>query len=771
MKTMEPITYKRVSKPKKQNEYRLNAETVAAAVIGLLIARGNILGCMAPLGMAWCAAVSVLPQSFAVMLGCAIGICLMDMGIVKLKYIAAIGIFGLLKKYYKPEKWESKEYSIGMMCAVSIVCTLATAAFTGFLYYDIAIGIFECAAIWASGIIFSGSEKVIRRKGQVVSDEESIAVAIMAGAAVAGLQGISIFGIRPANILSMYIILFTAYKGGIGISGAVGAALGIITAMSQGDAAALTGVYAFVGLTAGIMNMFGKTGVLIAAICANAVFSAYYSSSALILINVFEIVAAGIGFYFSSDGMLGYIEKYSIKTAVYTPEKGQLLYERMKTASAFAMLKRALSGMAKAFESKTGEDCDKIAVICDAAAMRVCDKCSLGKYCWSKNFNNTATLFSSIALQLQNDREDRIADVVAGRCVRGEALANAVKELHNNYRREKIIENRAEEYVNGAAKQWNKLAGRIDAIGKNIYCDNEGDEFFSENISRALSLIGAQSPVTDVRKNELGLYNVTIKTKNPITFDITVPVENILDRRMTVKSEISADGGSVTVLEEETYFDYDIAVVTMDKIGTDVSGDCGEYFVNDGGVLSCVISDGMGSGGKAAEESKEIIDIFKNLSEGGFSLAESLQIINTGMINKSRGERCATFDCVNINLYNGKAEYIKAGGVATVVKSGDETSLLKNSAMPLGILNSEEIRESYFEIEGETYFIMMTDGVPDNCGDREYGEDWAKNIVSASGNVSAKEMADNIMVSAIANGKPRDDMMVMAVRIFPKTGI
>ena len=135
------------------------------------------------------------------------------------------------------------------------------------------ICIFESAAVWGMCILFAKSKNVILRKGQVFSEDESIAIAIMTGTALAGLQGAEVFGIKLANILSMYIILFSAYKGGIAISGAVGAALGIIAGMSQGDAPALVGVYAFVGLIAGITNLFGKVGVVAAAVVSNAVFA------------------------------------------------------------------------------------------------------------------------------------------------------------------------------------------------------------------------------------------------------------------------------------------------------------------------------------------------------------------------------------------------------------------------------------------------------------------------------------------------------------------
>ena len=771
MKTMEPVTYKRVSRGCTNRTLAgkyMTGASCAAAIIGLLISRGNILGCMAPLGLAWCAAVCTAEYGIPVLLGSMLGICFMNMGYVKLKYIAAVGIFGILKRYYKTDKWEKSEFRIGVMCGLNLLCSAGVTVIRGFLYYDLAVTVFECAAIWASGIIFSKTERVLKRGGQVVSDEETIAVAIMTGAAVAGLEGINIFGIKPANILSMYIILFTAFKGGVGISGAVGAALGIISAMSQGDAPALCGVYAFVGLTAGVMNIFGKLGVAAAAVCANAVFSAYYNSSVIVLINIFEIIIAGTAFYFTPDKLLGYIEKYSIKIMPQNPASGQALSERIKTMNAFEGIKYALCGMSRAFETETdGENDSRMAVLCERTAAKVCDSCSLNKYCWTRNLKNTSELFQTITKNLENGEEEKIAETVTGRCVRGEMLASTAIGLYDVYRRENLIENRSREYTRCARQQWSKLLKRVEELENEARAAADGDEELAETVSRSLAVGGIGKNITDVRKNSMGMFEVTVKTKNQPRADILQPIEEALNRNMAVTFETVCEDGYITFAEENTNYDYEIATVAMDKMNTDISGDNCKYFTR-GGVMCCAISDGMGSGEAAARESANVTDIFGDLVMGGFSLGEAAEIINAGLMGGEHEESCATLDCISINLYSGKAQMLKAGGVATIVKANDETQIIRMPAMPLGILNEGDTRETYIDVNGDTYFVMMTDGVPDNTGDREYGENFVKNIVSASSDSSAKEMADNIMMSAISSGKPKDDMMVTVIKIFSK---
>lgn len=148
-------------------------------------------------------------------------------------------------------------------------------------------------------------------------------------------------------------------------------------------------------------------------------------------------------------------------------------------------------------------------------------------------------------------------------------------------------------------------------------------------------------------------------------------------------------------------------------------------------------------------------------------MEEAAEIINLGMINKRGEESCASFDAVSVNLYSGAVTMIKAGAAATVIKSG-ETRIIRQNSLPLGILDIDKFSVSYDEISGESYIVMMTDGVPDNKDDRETGEEFVRNIVEVSDDLSAQNLADNIIVSSVADKMPKDDMMAVVIKIYPR---
>lgn len=757
-------TYKRISAKKDKDDIfaaMLHNGSLFAAITAMMISRGCMLSAIAPLGLAWFAAWG---GGSAVFIGCITGIIFMNMSAVKIKYAVILCIYQLYLNLSKKEHCTVFNASVAALVTLSV--GLAVNFFRGnYLYYSV-MSIFEALAVWTSVSIFDGAAEVIKRGGQVINDEETISLAIMAGAAVSGLQGLNIFMIKPANILSMYIILFSAYKGGIGISGAAGAALGIITAMSQGDTPALTGVYAFIGLTAGIVNMFGKTGVVLAAVFANSVFSAYYSSSTLVLINIAEIATAGIIFYFTPESFLSYIEKMTIKMPPYNIARGYMLRMRLRSEEAFSEIKNALYGMARAFEI-TSEEEKNAGIICERASARVCEKCNLKKYCWNKNFSGTAAMFKKIIELIHDGRENESIGIITGRCVKGELLYANIMDLCAIVSREEALENKSRKYMGGAIKQWDKLISKVDERRNKIRYPEKGCEMSAVAINRALGLMGIMKNDVDVFKGSNGLYSVIIKSEKEIMFDVTLPVEDVLSRAMSVISEEHTDEGYITVLRETPLYEAEIGIMTMDKQGTEISGDSCECFSLNSGMMYCVISDGMGSGSAAAKESRNITSIFKSLICGGFSMEEAAEIINLGMINKKGDESCASFDAVSVNLYSGAVTMIKAGAAATVIKN-KETKIIRQNSLPLGILDIDKFSVSYDEISGDGYIVMMTDGVPDNKDDRENGEEFVRNIVEVSENISAQNLADNIIVSSVADKMPKDDMMAVVIKIYPQ---
>jgi len=148
---------------------------------------------------------------------------------------------------------------------------------------------------------------------------------------------------------------------------------------------------------------------------------------------------------------------------------------------------------------------------------------------------------------------------------------------------------------------------------------------------------------------------------------------------------------------------------------------CGDYFdcFSDGrGREILVVSDGMGTGGRAAVDSALATEIFSVLTRSGLSFAGAVGIANQALLLKSCEETLATIDAAGVNLYTGEAEFCKAGGAAGYLRRRGKVSRVELSALPAGILRDIRPARHSAVLEAGDILVLVSDGVL--CGQ----EDW-----------------------------------------------
>ena len=770
VKNPRPATYKRAVAPKETSKLMsvLKSNSGFAAAIGLFLSRAAFLGSMAPLGLAWYAVCGALDKSSIVAAGCLLGAFFAPVGIVKIKYICATFVFWVINKYAMTNKKESPAVFCTTAAGVLLVCGLLFEFIKGFSALDIILCFTESAILWLCGIIFSKAADVMQRRGKVLSDDESIAAAILLGAAIAGTSGISLFGLRLSNAVSMYIILFCAYRGGVSISGAVGAALGLIAGLCHGDAPALTGVFAFVGLVSGVMNIFGKWGVCLSALFSNALFAAYYSSSSIIFINVLEVIIASAAFFASPDSAMDFLQRYSIKTRSFDSAPLINLKINSLTNEAFTKIHSLLSGVREAFTACGISETRAAlpAVLCDRVCSRVCDRCNLRRYCWGRNFSATSRMVTKLCTAVSSGMDGEVRSIVGGKCIRSENLVNCAYEIFDIASREVAEKEKARLCIETAFDGWERAMNILDRTEETVCSDSSGFETVSGEITRnicdALGKPCCASAVTNFR----GMPEVSVLTEKEFAFDPSDIISDAVGVSMYLVSEQPSPDGCITKFLPEETFCFETATVCMDNCKKNTSGDHETHFVTEEGYLYCVICDGMGSGADAAKDSEKTVEVFKKLAGSGMDMREIAKIINAGIITSWGDERCVSADFLKVDLFSGDCELVKLGAAATVAKLDGIGTLFENTQVPMGILNYENIDSKLFFVKNDAYIVLMTDGVPDSRGDRSCGEAFVKNVVEACGEMGAKELADTVLMSSVTGGNPKDDMLVTVIKLY-----
>lgn len=235
-------------------------------------------------------------------------------------------------------------------------------------------------------------------------------------------------------------------------------------------------------------------------------------------------------------------------------------------------------------------------------------------------------------------------------------------------------------------------------------------------------------------------------------------------------SEVS-EGGQAEGRKAGAGFHVELGVAQAAKNGQDVSGDYYSYLELRDGRQVFILSDGMGSGGKACQESRAAVQLAEQLLLAGFRRQPVIRTVNTILQLRSREESFATLDILQIDPYKGKAEFLKIGAAPSFLCARNQVREIRTPSVPLGILNDVEIKQVSVDLEDDTLLIMVSDGIFEV---RPFKPDWLKKYLSGKLPRHPQVLADEIVHyarAAAARQELRDDITVLvcrAKRLTPK---
>lgn len=203
------------------------------------------------------------------------------------------------------------------------------------------------------------------------------------------------------------------------------------------------------------------------------------------------------------------------------------------------------------------------------------------------------------------------------------------------------------------------------------------------------------------------------------------------------------------------------------KEGEKISGDNYAFFESDDKKFFGVLSDGMGSGEKAADDSEAVIEMAERFLSGGFSAGLTVKMINDAILAGGEGKNMSTLDICSIDLYTGESEFLKAGAAYGLLKRDGYVEKIPSISLPLGVFYDLEMNRYKKQLLDGDYVFLFSDGIIDYFMGEE-GESFLKEIVAQIPYRRPAEMAGHIMKQAIlaSGGKIRDDMTVLVLGIW-----
>src|SRR5574344_372176 len=207
-----------------------------------------------------------------------------------------VSMFLFKPKYNENEQNEKIKLAKNIFISTMII-QLAKIGIAGFTIYDILSVISFSIITVVFYKIFANSIMVLHQMNEkrACSIEEVIGASLICAIAVSAFGDLAILGFSIRNILSILIVLVLGWKNGVLIGTTAGVTIGVTVGVIAGTEPIMIAAYAISGMIAGILNKFGKIGVIVGFSFGNIVLAYVSNGYTVELIHFKEILIASIG--------------------------------------------------------------------------------------------------------------------------------------------------------------------------------------------------------------------------------------------------------------------------------------------------------------------------------------------------------------------------------------------------------------------------------------------------------------------------------------------
>ena len=702
---------------------------------------------------------------------------------------------------YKNEKIQISGHIFFSVIFVMIAKLILTKFTIGDMLLHITLAIFSVVfyKIFVNSLIVI--EEITERRA--FSIEEVMGASLLLSIAVSAFGDFSILGLSIRNIISILMVLVLGWRNGILVGTTAGVTIGITLGIIAQNEPLIVAVYAISGMFAGILNKFGKIGVIIGFIIGNGILIYASKGTAMDLVVFKEVLIASLGLL-AIPKWAGIDIEGLVPEETFFPEfNNRRLTQSKETINQLNVVSETIKDMAETYNDEDQED--------KKQEMKEKNKKTFVR----ELLNNLDGLEENIFYEDMSNPESKIVDELFKILLdKQEIDKNDLLETFakfNNYivtfENEKLSQNMEKEIeqiikaVNYAYKTsktdfiWEEkvrtnkknVQAQLDGVSKAISSiavkmekSMKEEEDFGDVNKKAIVALEIKGIIVDEieinKKDNRFFIDVYLKEDSKISENTDIEkikkvLEKVLNEKLMINDsktkKINKQGKrGFSYLSEDKYL-LQIGQATKIKDNSPVSGDSIlQIRLNDGKYL-IALSDGMGSGPEARKSSQIAIKMLERLLMSGFDKDTSIDLINTTIMNVNE-EIFATLDIAIIDLYNGKIEFIKNGACPTYVKNNKKVQIIKSLSLPAGILENINLTTYDKDIENQDIIVLCSDGILDANVEYKNKELWVKYMLEDIEISNCQKIADIILNEAIDNnyGKAKDDMSIIVCKLI-----
>ncbi|MDR0986100.1 MAG: SpoIIE family protein phosphatase [Ruminococcus sp.] len=705
--------------PTSQNAEVLGG-TIASILAALFLSGTSISGTPIPASAALCGALSPV-YSAAALAGGVMGFIIRgDVGahIADIVSMVVIMLFRIvIAKVFARKQYRLFQISLsGIVYILASTVTATVIGFSGALFAAIIFRGVLCSALCAVFLIAVNTlRKVISSNAIKLTFEEKAALAAVYVLVTVALSAFAPAGINAARVLTDFLVIAAAAALGTG-GGAIVFALSVLGMTLYSPELGRTGVLLAAGaLVAGIFSVYGKLYVTAAYTVVTLLFCIMLGVPMGSIYIFAEIFIAAVIFMIIPD-------RLAVK---FNTPQTDMSAERLKRfAAAYGKITEKIDRAASVLNNQATNGKNNSIDFAQIFS-KVCENCPDAPDCIMQNpkhFNRECNLYTEY---LRQEGFLTPADLHISGCSYREILAKNINKEYSLYK-----------FILGGGIN----SGQIEAI---TIREMEITRKLFENAANSI-IVSPDEQMTTYLTNILekdnrkvlisagfdndNIYHAEILVSTELDNKTEDSISRVLSRKLSrqfrekpFKQRRGQSPGSNDtgykyryIYSEEYKFELSYGVSDTpapEDFSDGYSGDSHAVFEDGFGNVTFVISDGMGSGARAAVESAMTVSLISELLESGADPKTTLRFVNLALEIKSSDETTATADILTLNQYSGKTSLYKMGAAKTIAAVSGATREFSGTSLPAGILPDNAPDSFSFYVTDGDNIALFSDGI------------------------------------------------------------
>ena len=625
----------------------------------------------------------------------------------------------------------------------------------------------------------------VHKRPQSLKTEEVISLIIMLASVMTGTIGWAIYDVSLDHILSRYLVLLFAVSGGASIGSTVGVVTGLIFSLANLSSLFQMSLLAFSGLLGGLLKEGRKIGVSLGLIIATLLIGLYGEGSQNISITLYESLIAISLFLLTPASIIERVAKHIPGTVEHANEQQQYVRKvRDVTAqrvNQFSSVFLALSNSFSKMEAETTKEEDRerdMDYFLSNVTEKTCQTCFKKDYCWAKNFDYTYGMMSDLVQDLEEEPA-QVSQQTAREwkkfCTRYDKVTEAMLQEISYFNANQKLKKQVKESRRLVADQLQGVSKVMEDFAKEITKERENLHIHEEQLMDSIRSFGLDIHQMEIYSLEQGNIDIDMQLSDnkgsEVGEKLIAPMlSDILGEHIIMhKEEKGPFQRGICRLTFRSAKRY--AVVTgvahAAKGGGLVSGDSYKMIDIGKGKYAIAISDGMGNGQRAHNESTETLQLLQTILESGIEEKVAIKSINSILSLRTTDEIFSTLDLAMIDLQDANIKFLKVGSTPSFIKRGQQVTKIQSNNLPIGIIKEFDVDVVNEQLKAGDLLVMMSDGIFEGPKHVENYEAWMNRKIREIKTEDPQEVADIILEEVIrtSSGRIEDDMTIVVAQI------